>query len=166
MDKYSIGVICLNSKFCRILSGRTLRFQSVVSPTSHIVRWLEPNSPLLNLAIMESHRRLHCGLGIQNYTDGVVLAGCSTNNLKSLVEEYIHSCTNCTSVKMVFSAKSPLNKKIRLLGLMIFYMQPCNQTRFKSYSAMKPGSFQYIQIITTLQYMYYCVLSISHIECI
>ena len=83
VDKYQHGVISYNSLVCKTISGRQIRFNNVLSPKRHIFYFLQANSPLVTMSIIESHRKVGCRLGLEAYIKNMMLMGISAQNLPS-----------------------------------------------------------------------------------
>ena len=111
IDKYTEGIITAGSLKCKVISGRQVRFNNIVQPIRHRFFWVKNNSPLVYLAIRESHKKLGCGLGLQSYIQGVHLIGISAPGLSKVVDTFRKSCSGCTTCKVFFSKKSPFSKK-------------------------------------------------------
>ena len=65
LEKYQDGYITYNSLVCKTISGCQVRFNNVVNPLRHKVYFLQTNSPLVNMSIIEAHKRVGCGLGTE-----------------------------------------------------------------------------------------------------
>ena len=75
LDRYSIGSISYGTLSCKVISGRLIRHNAVINPTRHKIYFLRNDSPLVKLAVKESHARLSCNLGVLQYVKNAQLIG-------------------------------------------------------------------------------------------
>ena len=112
IDKYGEGVIVSGTLQCRVVSGRQVRFSNIVNPSRHKIYFVQRDSPLVRLAVRESHFKLGCGLGVQAYINNVQLIGVACPGLFKTIKQYRDSCPGCLQNRVFFSAKSPYCKSI------------------------------------------------------
>ena len=110
MDRYSVSAITLGHLHCKAYMGRILRYNNVLNPRRHTIRWIYSDSPLMVLAIDEAHKRLQCGLGPEAYASSVRLAGFSGVGLISRIKDKLNDCETCSLAKLVMTQKSPVSK--------------------------------------------------------
>ena len=55
LDRYSVGRISYGTLSCKVISGRLIRHNAVVNLTRHKIYYLRNDSPLVKLAVKESH---------------------------------------------------------------------------------------------------------------
>ena len=112
LDRYSIGQISYGTLSCRVISGRLIRHNAVINPTCHKIFFLRNDSPLVKLAVKESHDRLGCALGLLQYVKNAQLISVTTPAIMKTVKELRNSCAGCLQQRVFFNAKSPYSQHI------------------------------------------------------
>ena len=92
LDRYSIGQISYGTLSCRVISGRLIRHNAVINPTCHKIFFLCNDSPVVKLAVKESHDRLGCALGLLQYVRNAQLIGVTAPAITKTVREVKNSC--------------------------------------------------------------------------
>ena len=103
LDKYSIGRISYGTLSCKVISGRLLRHNAVINPTRHKIYFLRNDSPLIKLAVKESHARLVCNIGVAQYVKNVQLIGITAPAIAKTDKELRNSCPGCLQQRVFFN---------------------------------------------------------------
>ena len=115
MTNYTDSERRKNNAYCKAYNGRMFRHNAVLKPARHSVAWINIKSPMIELIFEEVHQKLHCGLGLQSYINGINLAGLYATGLKAYVQEQIEGCNSCTEAKMIFKGASELTLNMKQL---------------------------------------------------
>ena len=67
----------------------------------------------MELIFDEVHKKLHCGLGPQQYINGINLASSCATGITEFVQEQIDACTTCTEAKMVINGISTFTQNMK-----------------------------------------------------
>ena len=112
LDRYVDGRITYGTLSCKVVSGRVIRHHAVINPTRHKIFFLLPDSPLVLLAVNESHANLGCGLGVEQYIKGAQLIGVTAPAIGTVCERVRDSCPGCLQYRVFSSKRSPYCKGI------------------------------------------------------
>ena len=107
-----MGRISYGTLSCKVISGRLLRHNAVINPTCHKIYFLRNDSPLVKLAVKESHARLGCNLGVAQYIKNTQLIGITVPAIAKTVKELRNSYPGCLQQRVFFNAKSPYSEQI------------------------------------------------------
>ena len=113
MTNYTDSEMRINNAFCKAYSGRLLRHNAVIKLARHSIAWINVNLPIMELFFDEVHQKMHCGLGLQSFKNGINLAGFCATRLKAYVQEQIDACQSCTEAKMILKGASELTHNMK-----------------------------------------------------
>ena len=90
------------------LFGRTLRYNSRLLPTRHLIYYILANSPLSQLLAQHAYLSLGCCHGIDAYVDFINMMGFHATNLPNDDKDVTERCRKCLFIKSLWTGKSPI----------------------------------------------------------
>merc|ERR1712240_358938 len=103
----------INQALSKAYSGRLLRCNAILKPARHSIAWVNVRLPIMELIFNQVHHKMHCGLGLQSYINGINLARFCATGITEYVQDQINACPTCTTAKMIIKGMSTLTQNMK-----------------------------------------------------